>query len=836
MGLTSVVKKSSIFVFILSINVQGIKTFFFIVLLFFFSFGCFAVSLNGKITDETNQPVPFAAIYIEGTTQGTLSNIDGEYSLKLSSGSYRIVFQLMGYANRTETLVIGSDDVTLNVQLKSDGIKIADVTVNANREDPAFAIMRHAIKMRKHYLEQVNAYSCDVYIKGVQRIKKHPKTLFGLTLDFSRIDSNSGIVYLSESVSKFNFMQPDKVKEEMISSKVSGNNRAFSYNQESDMLFNFYRNNINIDELSERGFVSPVANDAMFYYNYRLDGIITDSGRTIDKIEVIPKRKHDPVFRGYIYILEEGWRIYSTDLYLSKDADINFVDTLYINQAFLPVKPDVWMVFSNKLRFTFNLFGIVGDGVFTSMNSNYDINPDFPKKLFNGEIMKVDSGSNKKDTSYWSKTRPVPLTHEEVHDYHKRDSMQKIYDSKPYLDSVDRKRNKFHLTNIIFGYRYFNRYNKQSWFVQPLIQTFGFNTVQGWYAGLRVNYNKEYSHNRRLFIYAAGGYGFSAKQPYANGAVSYNYNNEKRALLTIGGGVDDVQFNNTNPISPFINSLYTLFQDQNYMKLYRKANIFASHQSELINGVTLSETLGYSDRTLLTNTTNYRLINIPGREYTPNEPVPGIDSSNSLAHSQSLVGLLELKIHFKQTYVTYPDQKIIMDSKYPVLTIDYRKAGGNFSSDAANYDFVKCSLTGEIGFKLLGTSEYGIVAGKFLTDRNVQFMDYNHFNGNQTIFSSFNINTFQLLPYYTYSTTGPFAELHFEHNFQGFIFNKLPLIRKLKLDEIIGISYLTTNTLPQYFEAYAGISKLGTLRFEVVGSYSKEQGYMRGLRLGISLQ
>jgi hypothetical protein len=169
-----------------------------------------------------------------------------------------------------------------------------------------------------------------------------------------------------------------------------------------------------------------------------------------------------------------------------------------------------------------------------------------------------------------------------------------------------------------------------------------------------------------------------------------------------------------------------------------------------------------------------------------------------------------------------------------VLTIDYRKAGGDFASNAANYDFVKCSLTGEFGLKLLGTSQYSIVAGKFLSTQNVQFMDYNHFNGNQTIFSSFNINTFQLLPYYTYSTTGPFLEGHLEHNFQGFIFNKIPLIRKLKLDEIIGINYLTTNALPQYFEVFAGISKLEALRLEVVGSYSKEQGYMRGIRLGIS--
>ncbi len=510
-----------------------LKTFYFSFLCLLFSFAGSAASLKGKITDENYHAVPFVAVYIEGTTQGTLSNIDGDYSLELKPGTYRIVFQLIGFSIRTETILIGSNDVIHNEQLKTEGVQIGAVTVNASGEDPAYAIMRKAIKMRKHYLEQVNAYSCDVYIKGVQRIKKHPKKLFGQELNFSRMDSNSGIIYLSEAVNKFNFMQPDKIKEEMISSKVSGNNRAFSYNQESDMLINFYQNNINIDEISERGFISPVANNAMFYYNYHLAGTITDSGRIIDKIEVIAKRKNDPVFRGYIYIMEDGWRIYSTDLYLCKDAQIMFVDTLYINQVFLQVKPDVWMMFSNKLKFNLNFFGIVGEGVFLAMNNNYNLNPEFPAHFFNGEVMKIDTGSNKKDTSYWDKIRPVSLTIEETHDYHKRDSMQKIYESKPYLDSIDKRSNKFHLSSIIIGQRFRNRYKKSFFYFHPLIESVSYNTVQGWCAGLKVFYNKFYENRKSFFINASAGYGFASKQPYGDASISFNYNPEKRSVLRL---------------------------------------------------------------------------------------------------------------------------------------------------------------------------------------------------------------------------------------------------------------------------------------------------------------
>ena len=82
------------------------------------------------------------------------------------------------------------------------------------------------------------------------------------------------------------------------------------------MLIDFYKNNIQIDILSERGLVSPIANDAMFFYKYHLAGSFVENGKIIDKIEVIPKRQFDPVFRGYIYIQEDTWRIHSTDMYL----------------------------------------------------------------------------------------------------------------------------------------------------------------------------------------------------------------------------------------------------------------------------------------------------------------------------------------------------------------------------------------------------------------------------------------------------------------------------------------------------------------------------------------
>ncbi|HXP49599.1 MAG TPA: DUF5686 and carboxypeptidase regulatory-like domain-containing protein [Bacteroidia bacterium] len=793
----------------------------------------YGANLTGKITDESGQPLPFVVVYIDGTTNGTTANVDGEYSIELKPGTYTIDYQLIGYTLHRETVEMASANITRNVQLKAEGIKINEVTVNGNAEDPAYGIMRHAIEKRKFYQDQVEAYSCDVYIKGLQRITKHPKKIFGREIHFNELDSTSGIIYLSESVSKFNFKQPDKIREEMISSKVSGNSQAFSYNQASDMLIDFYKNNIQIDVLSERGLVSPIASDAMFFYKYHLAGSFVENGKIIDKIEVIPKRQFDPVFRGYIYIQEDTWRIHSTDMYLIKDAQINFLDTIFISQSYLPVTPDVWMLFSNKYKFVFNILGIKGNGVYVSINKNYAINPDFPKNFFNGEILKIDDNANKKDTAYWNQTRPVPLTKEENKDYVRRDSIHAKHETKEYLDSVDARRNKFKISTLYLGYRYFNRFRKQSFFVGPIIQTVGFNTVQGLNGGLRIGYNKEYEDYKRLSINASGGYGFSDERWYGDVNATYACNPAKLAYIKLGGGLTPVQFNEENPITPFLNTVFTLLQDQNYMKLYQKANVHASYVTELVNGLLFTAETEYADRSPLMNTTNYKLVRIPNREYTSNNPQYPQNDSTTFTNNRSWTVSAQLKISFKQQYYTLPHQKFIDESKYPILILDYKKAIGGTPGLDANYDFGKATLSGKFNLKLLGKTQYSVSAGKFFSQKDVYFMDYYHFAGDQILFSSFGLNSFHLLDYYKYSTTQPFVEAHLEHHFEGFIFNKIPLLRKLKLDEVIGADYMHTSTMPEFGELFVGLQKFRAFRIDYAVSFAQNARLGQGIRIGI---
>ena len=131
-------------------------------------------------------------------------------------------------------------------------------------------------------------------------------------------------------------------------------------------------------DLSNRPLISPVSDNALFYYKYKLMGTSTENGVLINKIRVTPRRGHDPCFDGFIYITDDSWRIYALDLYITSRANINFADTLRINQQFMPVD-NTWMQASNKFEFSGGLLGFRLKGYFVSVYKDYDLNPTFQK-------------------------------------------------------------------------------------------------------------------------------------------------------------------------------------------------------------------------------------------------------------------------------------------------------------------------------------------------------------------------------------------------------------------------------------------------------------------------
>ncbi len=799
------------------------------------------VLVSGKITDEKNQALSFSSVLVKGSTQGTNANADGFYSLKLSPGTYELIFQYVGYKKKVEKIVVEGNTIK-NVSLSPESYELKEVVIK-DGEDPAYAVIRAAIKKRKFYLNEVNAFTCKAYIKGLQRLKDFPKKMVKLINAMNsggeKIDSTLlGVVYLSESETKYHYRKPNDEKEIMYSSRVSGDNKAFSFNQVSDMKFSVYENLITLDGLSDRPFISPINENALLSYRYKLLGTTFEDGRMLNKIEITPKRKTDPCFRGIIYIQENTWRVHSADVYLTKDAKIDFVDTLHIKQLNAPVNDSIWMPTGLNMTFNFKVFGFVGDGYFNAVFSDYDMNPVFPKKFFKNEVLKVEDGANKKDTGYWKESRPVPLTYEEQADYRKKDSIGAIKNTDRYKDSIDRKGNKLTLNDLILGYSY-NKTAKQFSLNTSGLLTSGvqYNTIEGINASIKVNMTKRYEDRRSHDLATTVRYGFSNYLWGGTANWKYVFKPEKFESVNVKVGTTAQQFNSNDPINATMNTSYTLFDNENFMKLYKKSYASFGYRKELINGLIVNFNTEYAERSSLRNTAFDLWVDNKTKLFTSNDPLRPNTDDSSFAVNNSFIVELGFSIRFKQKYYTRPHQKIIVGSKFPIINIQYTKAIPGLNTKA-DYDLAKMVIDDNIKLGLFGTFAYRLKGGYFLTSKYVEFMDYKHFDGNQTILANNDyLNSFKLLPYYTYSTKNWYAEAHAEHHFNGFIFNKVPLLKKYRIQEVVGGHVLFNDKLDQYYEINFGIEHiLQIIRIDYILGYGPNGAFNQGFVIGLGLE
>lgn len=793
-------------------------------------------TITGTVKDNSGQPIPFASVYLKNTTSGTSANVDGKYSMNLKNGQYTLSFRAVGYKQQDNIINLSADQ-SLNVTLTSESYTLENVNIRANAEDPAYAIIRKTIKQRKTHLNEIKEFSCDVYIKGVQRLRGAPKKFFGQDIQkVLELDTNrKGIIYLSESQSKFNFRRPNDVHEEMISSKVAGRNNAFSFNKASDLIINFYDNYLLENKLSARGFISPIADNALFYYKYKLLGETKENGELIHKIEVIPRRENDPVFRGIIYIIDGSWRIYNTDVYLTKKSGINFIDTLNISQQFTKVK-EVYMPTAINFQFAGNVLGFKIAGYFVGIYSNYNIDPKFPKNFFNGEILKVTEMVNKKDSTYWTNNRPIPLTGDEKLNYVKKDSIAKLKESKKYLDSLEKDNNKFGIGKLLLrGHSVNDRYDKEYWSFDPVLRAIFYNTVEGFAVKYGVTYRKDFENRRSYSIRPELRYGFANQKLTGSLTGSYYYNPLKRASVgaSFGNGIFDL--NNLGSMTALGNTINSLLYEKNFSKFYEKSFININTTRELATGLQGSASVDYSRNKNLNNSSTFKFIDAKDREFTSNNPfspnveTPLFPTYNSLSATASLTYTIG------QKYITRPDGKFYTESRFPRITVLYKKGFNNVLNSDVDYDFVKAEVYQDrISLGLLGYSSFLVGAGKFLNNAKMYYPDFKHFSGNiSTIFPP-NIRKFQFLDFYQFSTNQQYFEAHLEHNFAGFFLNKVPLLRKARLEEFIGGGYLSSPEKRNYKEFYFGFQRL-VLRASYGFAYDGARKLTQGFRIAYTL-
>ncbi len=232
--------------------------------------------ITGQVIDDKGQPLPYSTIIIVGTTIGTLSNEDGKYSLKLKDGNYTLRCLYVGFQSKDEKVNIRDNKkIVVDFKLQPHQNILQDVVVGRKGEDPAYEIMRQAIKQREAHNKELKNYEVEIYGKDVIQLKDVPKSFFGKKIDSADLkdmgvdSSRQGIIYLSEYISRLAVQKPENRKLTVMHSRVSGSN---GYGFAFPSVINLYQNNVQVfsNQLNPRGFISPVADGALNYYKFKL--------------------------------------------------------------------------------------------------------------------------------------------------------------------------------------------------------------------------------------------------------------------------------------------------------------------------------------------------------------------------------------------------------------------------------------------------------------------------------------------------------------------------------------------------------------------------------------
>nr|MCU0340688.1 DUF5686 family protein [Spirosomataceae bacterium] len=308
------------------------------------------------------------------------------------------------------------------------------------------------------------------------------------------------------------------------------------------------------------------------------------------------------------------------------------------------------------------------------------------------------------------------------------------------------------------------------------------------------------------------------------------------------GGRFVSQFNPNAPISPNMNTVTTLFFEQNFMKIYEKRfgriDFYYNRVADVLN---FSGGVEFAERSTLMNWENAKpWIKWKNREFTPNMPQVEGEEMMEIPTHNALTLNLALAWRPGQKYSIRNGQKRYLFNNNPTLTLRYAK-GLDVGNSNVNFDRLEFNIRQNIETGVRSELHYDLTAGAFLNQKSVYLMDYKHFMGNEFFLQTGDgIRTFRALPYYRYSTRERYLEAHVVNESRRLLLTRIPLLRMTGLKENLMLHYLNTPTLKHYAEVGYGLDNIITpvpfFRIEVVSVFQNFRYQDTVFRVGTTFQ
>lgn len=736
--------------------------------------------VRGVVTDaKTGEPLPFVSVILEGTTEGRNTDFNGQYHMETNAPGTKLKFVLVGYQTITKDIVQGQSQI-ISVKMPAVVKELKAVEIKGtkqryrNKDNPAVELIDRVIEhKRQNRKEQLASYQYEKYEKvqfalsNITEKFKNRRYLKNFQFVFNNLDSNQmpGKVilpmYLQETLSDVYYLKSEKGLKEIVKGSHKVNYDDFVNSEGMGTFISYLYQDVNIYNNSvpilTNPFISPIADNGPLFYRYYIkDTVMVDSTKCYHLI-FYPRNKADMVFQGELFITyDSNYAVKKNELTVSPDINLNFVKELKLTQEYTEVAPGEWMLNKDNIAIDFGLgpngMGIYGQRALSF--SDFVLDQPKPDTFYKGESVVTPDSAMNIGQDYFEKHRHGELTASEKGVYQMVDSVQKV----PAF------RHTINVLEFLFtGYKDFGPVE-----IGPISTFYSYNPIEGFRSRIGGRTTKQFSERIQLESYAVYGwkderwkYFIGVKK--AIGEKSYIDFPQKNIYLTyqretkIPG--QELRFVQED------NALLSFKRGVNDKLLYNK--IFSAElQIENVNH--FSYTIGMQN-----------LIQTPGgslhfTRYDENNP-----QGSPVNELQTSVFSLSLRYAPNEQFYQGKTYRTPMYNQYPIMAIRFDISQEGFLRSDYSYKGVTANIFKRAFMAPFGYGDIELEAGK--TFGRVPYPLLEIHRANQTY--SYQLESYNLMNFLEFVSDQYFS-VFYSHYFQGFFFNKIPLLKKLKWREV----------------------------------------------------
>ena len=765
---------------------------FFCLVSLFISFDASA-QIKGVVTDSlTNEPLMYITVQYEGKGVGAITNAEGEYQVETRKGWDELMFSAIGYI--TKRVKLTPDTKVLNVQLAPADVMLSEVVVKPKKEkysrknNPAVDFMRKVIANKKALkLEENDYYQYQKYEKmkmsindvTPEKMEKGIYKKFSFFKDQVEVSpkTNKMILPISikETASRTIYRKSPKSEKTIIEGMNStGIEEFFNTGDMLGTILNDVFSDINIYDddirLLQRRFVSPIGRGAITFYKYYLmDTLMVDKQECVH-LTFVPQNPQDFGFTGHLYVVKDStYAVKRCTMNLPKRTGVNFVDNMDIVQEYEQLPDGNWVLTDDDM--TVELVFVKGiQGLEVQRTTKYtdykfdEIEP----RLFRlkGNVIKEANMLAKSD-EYWAKVRQVPLTKKESNMDIFMNRIEQIpgfkyaiFGAKALIENFVETGSKEHPSKVDIG---------------PINTMITSNYVNG--TRFRLSAMTTGNLHPHWSFSGYGAYGTKDKKWFYSGQAAYSFNKREYVLWEFPKHY--LAFKYTYDVmSPM--DKYLMTDKDNMFVGWKWTTV---DQMSYIRDATLTYELETNSGFSVMAMARHRNDQPAGvlQYWKNNGKVAGQwDATNTLVHDMTTTELgVTLRYAPGETFVNTKQRRVPVSLDAPVFTLSHTAGVKGVLGGEYNFNLTELSLRKRIWFGSWGKLDVTARAGAQWN--TVPFPLLNLPMANLSYITQ-NNESFNLIDNMEF-LNDRYASLALSYDMNGKLFNRIPLIKRLKWRE-----------------------------------------------------